>query len=209
MTATSIDVTHRPGLAYQQAFDWLAVCLHAADGMVAYGAAAPWQWLELAHRLPHTATLSRAPAAREALAALGLAEAAPASGLLAAVGLVEPAEVGPALFDRLSADGRLHVVTGGRLARFLAERRGSAAASPMSARELAASARTAGFHVVERLGIHPPAAVWQHYAGEAVLALGRRDWRDRRHCAMRRDFVVGGPAASWSALVCLTLERDR
>jgi len=201
-----IDIIRKPGLAYQEAFDWLAVRLHAMDGPVACSVAADWQLAEMARRLPRVPTLHSEAAGRELFHALGLPEPEISPGLLGAIALVEPAKFPPASFERLKPGGRLFVVAGGRLARFLAERRGRAATSPMSERALVGVARGIGFRVIERLGIHPPAAVLHHYAGEAALALGRRDWRDRCHCAMRRDFVTVGPLVSWSALVCLTLE---
>jgi hypothetical protein len=94
------------------------------------------------------------------------------------------------------------------LARFLAERRSDREFAPLSERAFAAAARAAGFRVIERLGIHPPAAVIHHYAGELALTVGRRDIRDRRHCAMRRGMLAGCPVAGLSALVCLVMERE-
>jgi hypothetical protein len=207
VTIATFDATRRPGLAYQLAFDWLAVRLHAA-GPVVYYVGTTWQLSEMARRLPHVTALID-PAARAAAAAsLGLPELpGDEAGSLQAVALIEPAVLPREVIDRLGPGGRLYVVAAGPLARFLAERRDGSGA-PLGARAVASAARAAGFRVVERLGIHPPAAVLAHYAGEAALALGRRDWRDRRHFAMRRDFVTTGPAVAWSALVCLGLERE-
>lgn len=206
MTDAGIDVIRKPGLAYQEAFDWLAVRLQAMDGAVACSVAADWQLAEMARRLPRVPTLNNGSAGRELFHALGLQQPEMLPGLLDAIALVEPAKLPPASLERLKPGGRLFIVAGGRLARFLAERRGGAATPPMSERALVGVTRGIGLRVVERLGIHPPAAVLHHYAGEAALALGRRDWRDRCHCAMRRDFVAVGLSVSWSALVCLTLE---
>jgi hypothetical protein len=203
------DVIRRPGLAYQLAFDWLAVRLHAASGPVAYAASAAWQLVEMADRLPGVPALGATATARTAVAAaLGLPDI-PAfdTGQLWAVGLIEPAEAPREIFDRLESGGRLYVVAGGALGRFLAERRVDNDFSPLSGRAIAATARASGFRVVERLGVQPPAAVLHHYAGELVRAAGRRDVRDRRHAAMRRAMLTDGRAASVSALVCLTMER--
>jgi hypothetical protein len=207
MIAAFQDITRRPGLAYQHAFDWLAVRLHAA-GLAAYSVGAAWQFMEMARRLPHVPVIAIDPAARAvAAAALGLPELPDdEAGPLRAAALVEPAAFPGELLARLEPDGRLYAVTGGRAARFLDERQTNGAAA-LNEQALVSAARAAGFRVVERLGIHPPAAVLAHYAGEGALALGRRDWRDRRHFAMRRDFIATGPAVAWSALVCLTLER--
>jgi hypothetical protein len=204
---TGYDVARRPGLAYQHAFDWLAVRLHAA-GPAAYSVGAAWQFMEMARRLPHVPAIAIDPAARAAAAAaLGLPELpGDEAGPLWAAALIEPAAFPGELAARLGAGGRLYAVTGGRAARFLAERRTNGAAA-LNEPALVGAARAVDFRVVERLGIHPPAAVLTHYAGEAALALGRRDWRDRCHFAMRRDFVTTGPAVAWSALVCLALER--
>lgn len=204
----ALDVTTRPGLAYQHAFDWLAVRLSAAVGPAAYAVAAGWQLREMAGRLPGIPALAGDAAGRDAVAAaLGWPEIRDdAGGPLQAVALVEPPALPRPALDRLQPGGRLYVVSGGRAARFLAERRGSNR-PVLSEKEVAALARAEGLRVVERLGLHPPAAVLAHYAGEAALAFGRRDWRDRRHHAMRRDFVTTGPTTGWSALVCLALER--
>jgi hypothetical protein len=127
-------------------------------------------------------------------------------GPLRAVGLIEPARLPRQITDRLEPGGRLYVVSGGVLGRFLAERRGEKGYSPLSERALVATARAAGFRVVARHGVHSPAAVMHHYAGRVALAAGRQDIHDRRQHAMRRA-MVAFPAVGLSALVCLTLER--
>lgn len=202
------DVIRRPGLAYQHAFDWLAVRLHAATPMACW-VAAGWQLLEMANRLPYIFAPAEVPAVREAAAAaLGLPDiSGDTDGPLRAAALVEPAALPRNAVQRLAPEGRLYIIAGGRAARFLAERRMNDAPA-LRETQIVALAQARGFRVIERLGIHPLAAVADHYAGEAALALGRRDWRDRRHFAMRRDFVTDGTTASWSALVCLALERN-
>ena len=182
-----LDPIRRPGLAYQHAFDWLAVGLHAAGGPVACAVAAPWQMAEMAGRLPE------------------LPKAEAETDPLAAVGLVLPAAVDPALLGRLRPDGRLYAVVAGPLARFTADWQPNA--PTLSERSFIAAARENGFAVVERIAIHPPRAIVQHYAGELALRAGSRVARDRRHFAMRRDMVTAGRPAALSALICLTLER--
>ena len=182
-----LDPIRRPGLAYQHAFDWLAVSLHAAGGPVACVAASPRQMAEMARRLPD------------------LPGPETDTGPLAAAALMLPAGFDPALVRRLRPDGRLYAVVPGRLARFMADwERGRPA---MSERSFIAAARENGFAVVERIAIHPPRAIVQHYAGELALRAGSRAARDRRHFAMRRDMVTAGRPAALSALICLTLER--
>jgi len=206
-----IDVTRRPGLAYQHAFDWLAVHLHSTDGPAAYAIGAEWHLAEMASRLPAVPTFgsnaaSLAPVSVALrLASIPLAELA--GERWAAVGLVEPERIERTLLDSISPGGRLYVIAGGRLARFLAERKAQDGHRSMTAIEVVAEVRAAGFRVVERLGIHPPAAIFEHYAGMTAMAFGRRDARDRRHFAMRRSMVTGGRAAALSALVCLAMER--
>jgi hypothetical protein len=202
------DVIRRPGLGYQYAFDWLAVSLYAAGDPVAYAVGAEWQLAEMARRLPRIPALDMSPAVRAAVAAaLGLPDIPAADGeSLRAVGIIEPADLPRRLFDRLEPGGCLYAVTGGVLARFLAERRGAEEHSPLGERALVATARTAGFRVVARLGVHSPAAVMHHYAGRMALAAGRRDVHDRCQHAMRRAMVTFS-AAGLAALVCLALER--
>lgn len=209
--SVAIDITQRPGLAYQHAFDWLAVRLHSAQGPVAYAIGGDWHLAEMASRLPAVPTFgSNAVSMTPVSVALGLASI-PTAELTgeswAAVGLVEPERIEQTLLDSIPPGGRLYVVAGGRLARFLAERKAQDGHRSMTAIEVVAEARAAGFRVVERLGIHPPAAILEHYAGAAAMAFGRRDARDRRHFAMRRSMVTGGRAAGLSALVCLAMER--
>jgi hypothetical protein len=204
----ALDATWRPGLVYQHAFDWLAIRLFAAEGLTAYATSADWQLIEMARRLPGVPALSADPVGRESIAAaLGLLGIEAANGSLTAVGVVEPAKVPQTLFDRLGPGGHLYVIVGGRLVHLLAEHRNGDGASPLGERALVVAARTDGFRVVERLGIHPPAAILAHYSGEVALAIGRRDARDRRHFAMRRAMVTEGFTAGASALLCLTLER--
>lgn len=203
------DVIRRPGLAYQIAFDWLAARLYAAGGPAAYAAGAVWHVAEMARRLPGVPALGATATARMAVAAaLGLPDI-PASDTsqLWAVGLIEPVEALREIFDRLEPGGRLYVVAGGALARFLAERRADDEFRSLSERAFVATARAAGFRVIELLGVHPPSAILQYYAGELALAAGRRDMRDRCQAAMRRAMPANGPAANLSALVCLTMER--
>ena len=182
-----LDPIRRPVLAYQHAYDWLVVCLSSTGGPVACVAASPRQMAEMARRLPD------------------LPGPETDTGPLAAAALMLPAGFAPALVRRLRPDGRLYAVVPGRLARFMADwERGRPA---MNERLFVAAARENGFAVVERIGIHPPGAVFQHYAGQLVLLAGRRAARDRRHFAMRRDMVTTGRAAGASALICLTLEQ--
>jgi hypothetical protein len=197
------DAIHRPGLAYQIAFDWLAARLYTAGGAVAYAAGAAWQLAEMAHRLPGVPALDATTASAATLSLVDI----PPAGPLRAVGLIEPGESPREMLDRLAPGGRLYVVAGGALAHFLTERRGDDEFSPLNERALAGAARAFGFRVVERLGVQPPAAILRHYAGELALAMGRRDVRDRQHAAMRRAMLADGRGASVSALVCLTMER--
>jgi hypothetical protein len=204
----SIDVTRRPGLAWQHAYDWLAVRLYAAAEPVACSAGTAQHLAELARRLPSMPFLTAGAAMRaKVAAALGLAEIrlAESASTLNTLGLVEPTAGDLALLDQVRPGGRLYVVGGGELARFLADRQDGAPL--LTRRVLLRMARAAGFVPVERLYVQPPAAVAQHYAGELALRAGRRAARDRRHFAMRRDMVTDNPAAGPAALVCLTLER--
>lgn len=214
MIPLMLDVTQRPGLAYQHAFDWLAVNLYAAAGPTAYKVNSARHLLQMARRLPEVPALDADPAWWPMVAtALGVDKPA-GSGiddcLWTAIGLAEPGLSERGLFDSLRQSlwpgGYLYVIAGGPMSRFLEERRRDGTPI-LDGPAVVAAARAASFRVVQQLDLHPPAAVVAHYSGEAALALGRRDWRDRRHFAMQRDFVSSRSAAGLSALVCLALER--
>jgi hypothetical protein len=219
MMLPKLDVTHRPGLAYQYAFDWLAVQLHASPGPVAAIAGPAWQLLEIRRRLPDIALLDLADAnARPHADAQRVAEVLPQSHsvassdkLWATVSWIEPAATDRPTFDKLRhcllPYGRLLLVANGRLGRRLAEQRRDGHRATLRAAEVEAMAAEAGFHLVGRFGLHPPRALLHHYRGELALAMGRRDVCDRRQAAMRRDMVAGPSGAGRAALVCLTLER--
>jgi hypothetical protein len=194
----------RPGLAYQHAFDWLAVALSASDGPVACVRSGAFQARELSRRLPD---LSFVNLAGRLGPGPGPADAAQ-PGRRAALAWAEPLAADASSFadlpHLLRPDGVLYLVVGGRLARFLAERRAQRdihyLAEPPARRAL----RQAGFRVTQRRGLHGPRAILWHLAGETTRLAGRRDWRDRCYAGMRRDFAaIRGPAA----LVCLTAVR--
>lgn len=206
-----MDLVRRPGLAYQHAFDWLAVKLYSTDGPAVYAVGSDWQLSEMASRLPNVPTLSSDAATVEAVSrALGLTGIRMvelAGETWAAVGLVEPERIERGFLDSIPPGARLYVVAGGRLARFLAERKTAGGRQPMTANSVVGAAQAAGFRVIEFIAIHPLPAILEHYAGVSAVTLGRRDIRDRRHFAMRRAMVANSQAAMLSALVCLALER--
>lgn len=214
MTLELLDITQHAGLVYQHAFDWLAANLHVADGPAAYKVSSAWQLLEMARRLPEVPALDPDPAWQSVVAqALGCEERTVSGidgSLWAAIGLVEPRLADQHLFESfrqsLRPGGHLFVIADGPMSRFLEERRRDSDPMPAEAKVIAA-ARAVGFRVVQRLGVHTPAAVARHYIGEVALVGGWRAACDRQHFAMRRAMVTSGPSATLSALVCLTLER--
>lgn len=214
MTHNLLDVTQRPGLAYQYAFDWMAVQLHTPAGLVAAIANLDWQQLEIRRRLPGIALPDVANGDAHARREATLDGLAGYSGeRWAAVGWVEPMTADRPTFEKLYQCvlpyGRLFVIAHGYLARFLIEQRQANQRAVLRAMQVEAVAGEAGFHLVGRFGLHPPRAIIHHYRGAMAAALGRRDVRDRCQAAMRRDMVVGPSMSSRSALVCLTLERKR
>lgn len=198
-----IDEIRVPGLAYQHALDWLAVRLHSSPGTVACVAPAAWQVQELQRRLPAVHTLPIEP------------------GSCAAVAWLEPQHHAAGEFGEivrgLQSGGRVHLVVGGLLARFLNERRAAGERTPMLSQAGAQRMlQQHGFSITERIGLHGWRSIGWHGLAGAAAAAGRHDWQDRCHYAMRRAFVetlptgsaVGrGAAPAPVALLCLTAER--
>lgn len=206
-----MDPTYRPGLAYQHAFDWLAVHLGATKGPVACLQTDPFPVTELLRRVPRAALIADgSPVAGEFDTCLDL-RAQPRRDLggatFAAVAWPEPrAARGDQLArlpDALVRGGRLYAVVGGPLARFLHERRVAGARDVMAAVGARQALAGHGFRVVDRIGIHGLRAIAWYQISALAGRIGFAAWQDRLHFAMRRDFLApSGPAA----LVCLTAE---
>lgn len=210
----TVDPIHRPGLAYQHAFDWLAVQLHSTPGPVAALVPAAFHAAELLRRLP---CISLLPPLPEHLTQVGTAlgnhpvTPQPENNSFSAIGWVEPLSNDAGhlqlLAQGLEPGGRLYLIAGGPLSRFLTDRRQRNDADYLSAHRAQSLLKQHGFRVVQRLGVHGPRAIGWHYAGEAAYRLGRPAWRDRAHFAMRRDFVEPGAANQLAALVLITAKR--
>lgn len=216
MNRQTFDPIHLPGLAYRHAFDWLAVQLQAAGGPVAALVPRIFHGVELLRRLHHLPFLDPLPEGfPQAIAALGLPvpiEMHPCSGPLRAIAWPEPAVRDVALLEPLQAalhpGGYLYVLAPGRLGRFLSEHRLSQKGRLLSARRALGLLRSHGLRVHQSLGLHGCRAVTHHYAGQVALRLGRLDWWERCHFAMRRDFVERGLAAHrLSALSLIVAEK--
>lgn len=206
---------HRPGLAYQHGFDWLAVQLQATIGPIAALVPGAFHAGELLRRLPMLSLLPPAPDGLDQVsAALGAAPTVlePEPGTLATIAWVEPAVGDLALLAQLQAwlqpRGRLYLVAGGRLSRFLAERRAEQDSQMLDARKAVAQLRRHGFRIRQQLGLHGPRAIGWHYAGEAAGWFGKTALRDRAHFAMRRDFVEAGLGQHLAALTLVTAEHS-
>ena len=209
------DVTWRPGLAYQHAFDWLAVHLNAAGMAAAYSTQTLWQTAEIMHRLPNMPLLLPNPADVEQIAnSFGydsprMVESDSQNWL--AVGIVTPSREQlqnlDTLLEIVPPNGSVYTIVGGLLNRFMAEQRNSYAVEMVNETALVSTMRTAGFRVRDRLGLHTPTAAVRHYLGEISLKSGHRERRDRYHYAMRCNYVSRGYSAGLSALVCLVLEH--
>lgn len=215
MTLHSFNPIQRPGLAYQHAFDWLATHLHAAGGSVACLAPSVFHGTELLRRLPSTPFLVPVPAGLETAAlALGIEsiQTIPSNqASLAAVAWIEPPGDDIKQLDRLhhilQPDGRLYLITGGKLARFLAERRRQKEENPfLNEAKAIQNLPRYGFRLVRRVGIQGLTAVAWHYAGVMTGRLGNNAWQDRCHFGMRRAFVEQDDPR-FVALTCLVAER--
>lgn len=209
------DPIRRPGLAYQHAFDWLAVELQCTAGPVVALAPAAFHAAELLRRLPALALLPPAPDGLEQVAAaLGANPALlePAPRTLAAIAWAEPEAGSAGQFEQVRAwlqpRGRLYLVTGGRLGRFLAERRAGQGGHLLDARDATALLRRHGFRIQQQVGLHGPRAIAWHSGGEMARRLGKPARRDRAHFAMRRDFVEASACRRAAALTLITAERQ-
>lgn len=210
------DPISRPGLAYQHAFDWLAVRL-ANTGPAACLAPSTFCAVEMLRRLPELPFLEPLPDGLDpAATALGCRSPGtidPKEGELAAVAWLEPATKDLERLDDLaqilSPTARLYLIAGGPLARFLAERRTGAngQASLLNDRVAKRTLQQHGFLIKERLGWHGLQAIGFHTLAQVALCLGRRHRRDRFHYAMRRAFGVRGSGRHLVALTCLSAER--
>lgn len=209
----AVDLCRRPGLAYQHAFDWLAVQLQAIDGPIVALVPSEFQGIELLRRLPDISFLNPMPTGLgEVGAGLGLDRVAAANerGKFAAVAWVEPRQEDVSCLEqirqRLLVNGHIFLVAGGQLASFLAERRQQEALFLTSA-EVKNAFKQAGFTVTTQFGLHGPRAILWHYLGEAAGRLGQPHWQDRCHYGMRRAFVKTGFGQEMSALTCMAAER--
>lgn len=212
---TPFDPIHRPGLVYQHAFDWLAVQLQATAGPFAALAPGAFHARELLRRLPMLSLLPPAPDGLDQVSAvLGATPtlSEPEPGTLAAIAWVEPAAGDVALLAQLQAwlqpRGRLYLVAGGRLSRFLAERRAYQDSQLLDARRAVAQLRRHDFRIQQQMGLHGLRAIAWHTAGETARRLGRPALRDCAHYAMRRDFVEAGGARRAAALILIMAERQ-
>lgn len=216
MMRLNSDATHRPGLAYQHAFDWLAIRLSVSGPAAVCAIRVEWQLLQLLERIPELEVMGSDPEMYANVAhALGVDVFRQSSnGDTAdnvAVGFIEPVEDDIALIrevaNSIRKHGRIHFITQGLLGRYLSEQRESSTPASLPEATLVSLANDHRYRVTERVGFHPPAAVGHHYRGQLAASRGRLDIRDRQHFAMRRSMVSVGAATRWSALVCLSMER--
>ena len=216
MSELRFDPIQLPGLAYRNAFDWLAVRLQAHNGDVGCLAPTTFHAAELLRRMPAVPFIEPVPGGLcEATAALGLDPAAtipPELGSLAAVAWLEPDRAGLERLGEirraLRPGGKLYVIAGGALVHFLAERRAGLlnGKDHVGDRRCTSSLAKSDFRIVERVGWHGLTSIVWHYMGEAADKVGRSDWRDRYHYAMRRAFGEQGPRQQLVALTCLAAE---
>jgi hypothetical protein len=216
MIATIFDPIQRPGLAYQHGLDWLAVNLGNAPGPIACLISSHFHLIEMLRRLPDISLLTPVPEDLEIAAKMvSLSRpriAEPNERGFAAVAWLEPCAehrvVLPWLRRILSPEGRLFVVAGGRLGRFLTDRRRPdfAHRDHLHAPRVMPMLKHSGFNVQASVGWQDLRATGWHYLGEAARRLGRPDIRDRCHFAMRARFSNGHPAAGLVALVGITAE---
>lgn len=216
MSSDFFDPIYRPSLAYQHAFDWLSIRLNASEGPVAFLATSAFDGAELMRRLPAVAFLEPVPSEMPGVnTALGLPEikaVSPRDSILAAVAWSQPNadELKQILLLKkvLRPGGRLFVIANGGLARFLVEQRmDERSKARINEREVTKSLRKHGFRITDYMGWHGVGAIAWHYLGRTAFRLGRLDWRDRCHFAMRRTFSQERRVGRIVALTGLTAER--
>ena len=209
-----MNMSRRPGLAYQYAFDWLAGQLQTVGGSSACLVPSLFQGVELLRRLPKITFLD--PILTEidlARTELGFSqnEQETIDGSFAAIAWAEPRrgdeEHLAMLVERLAFQGRLYIVAGGPLARFLAEQR-SNNEDLLPASHIRKRLKKFDLRLVHAFGLYGFGSISWHYAGQALGGLGRQNWQDRCHYGMRRAYVVHGRGHSNTALVCLTVEHS-
>ncbi len=203
----------RPGLEYQHVFDQCALQAQRGGGAVLLVASSSFYARQLLGRLEGCQTrlvvqaqLS-SPCGEDGSIPLpwweGVGEgekAAPETVIWAEPELGSGEQVAPRLSRLLSLDGRLYIVTSGRLARFLPEwrRPGSPpAAHPAGLWRTQSWLRQAGLAVEAVYGFHSPASVVWTWAAGLADGLGRGDLADRCLFQMRAAYVSRG----WPALV--------
>lgn len=204
----------RPSLAFQHAFDWLAVCLHHHRDRTGFFTCSLLAATELMNRRPETVFLEqgcsyeeRKDGYSESLKEIGQF---PAESL-AALGLVIPSTALELCLEQarsaLRPSSSVHLVTNGPLARFLPDSHWFLGASrDFSSSYIRRVARDAGYRITEELGIHGIPSVAWHYAAVVAETVGRTDWKDRFHVRMRERFVTQRVVIQPTALLCITLQ---
>ncbi len=189
MSASQNESNPRPGIAFQYAFDWLAVALRHCEGPVGYIEGSDFQTAELLRRmgsikpvLPNSGTFTYS----------GIAWMEPCN---------EDLDILPQIKQCLASDGQLYIISGGLFSRFLEERRKAPNVNHANERDIHALLKKSGLVAKERFGIHGIRAIVWHQLGTIAARLGFEHLRDRCHYAMRRDFITRRAPA---ALVCLT-----
>jgi hypothetical protein len=171
---------------------------------------------ELLRRLPDLPLIG--PPAESAIVAddLGLdgaTQTEPGPSELAALAWVEPFQSDVAELERigrwLKPSGRLYLVAGGRLSRFLAERRVDHGSDYLSGTRAKVLLKENGFHVLEQIGLHGPRAITWHSGGVILRQFSRPAMSDQAHFAMRRDFVEAGLGRHLAALTLISAEHTQ
>lgn len=207
------DPIRRPGLAYQHAFDWLAVQLASTPGPIA--ALAPTLFLatELIRRLPHVTLLQPLPSDINS-AAITLDVPGqltpPATGALSALALLEPLTTDLVEAHRyqslLHPEGHLYIIIGGGLASFLTEHRRIRRAHLATYQDAITALEKADFRIREQMQLHGPRAIVWHLISQFASRLKMTHWQDRFHFAMRRDFVQTTLPPRLAALTLIVAE---
>lgn len=207
MTSVPFNPTHRPGLAYQHAFDRLAVQLNRSSGPVACLGTGAFETAELLRRAPQARLISASPALQEVSDRFGTQMVPPKEiedAVFNTIAWAEPLAIDvprlAEIHDWLRSGGTLHLIVGGRFARFLQERQRIPAGRRLDEGSARRALRVHGFRVDDRLGFHGLRAIVLHQMSTVAGRLGRIAWQDRFHYAMRRDFATRRGLAALVAL---------
>lgn len=185
-------------MAYQNAFNWLAMELNKYGDKIACQTSSNAVAAEILIRLPHVSFLAPYPIDLATVAysfICGKHQLDRSTDRhFKAVAWIEPSKQDlyylNGLNQSIGATGRLYLISGGPLARFMADRR-----TMLNGRTIYLNIKTittvlqkSGFHIISQESWQDVQSVTWYFAGRLTRWIGRYDWGDRFWAASRRTF---------------------